>query len=97
MTPTTDKNGYVRWIANALQLPGYYLLIHDTSGIGLLIKGISDLLLIFWGISNKLWDVVAITGIFCVMNFQRLYEISQWTDAQHLIHTITQSLSHFLS
>lgn len=87
---TTDRNGWIRWVANALQLPGYWLLIHDTSGIGLLIKGISDLLLIYWGFANKLWDVCAITMIFCFMNFQRLYEVSHWQSYQHYLHDLIQ-------
>ena len=96
MTPTTDRHGWIRYVANAMQLPGYYLLIHDTSGIGLLIKGISDLLLIFWGFRNHLWDVVAVTSIFALMNFQRLYEISQWDSTQQTIHNLTLFLGGLL-
>ena len=67
--------GWIRWVANAMQLVGYFLLIHDGFGVGLLIKGVSDILIIVWGAYNRMWDVVVVTGIFCIMNFQRLIEL----------------------
>ena len=45
MQATTDKQGWIRWVANCLQLPGYYLLIHNTFEVGLAIKAFSDVLL----------------------------------------------------
>ena len=75
--PTVTSNlGFVRYIANAMQLVGYYLLIHDGFAIGLMVKGVSDILITIWAIRNKLWDVVAVTSIFCVLNFQRLVEVT---------------------
>lgn len=79
---STDKNGWIRWIANGMQLIGYFMLIHDGFAVGLAIKAVSDVLLITWGWYNKLWDVVIITGIFTVMNSQRLYEVTQWNTLQ---------------
>jgi len=71
--PTTVNNqGWIRWIANGMQLVGYYMLIHDGFGTGLLIKGISDLLIMVWAGYNRLYDVIFVTAIFCVFNFQRL-------------------------
>ena len=69
--------GAIRWVANALQLVGYYLLIHNSFSTGLVIKGVSDLLIMVWAAKNKLWDVVGVTAIFCVFNFQRAAEIYQ--------------------
>lgn len=86
---TVDKNGLLRWVANGIQLVGYFLLIHDTMGVGLFIKGISDLLIMYWGCSNKLWDVFVVTGIFCVMNFERFYELMV---AHQWLHTVEQSV-----
>lgn len=71
-TTTVNNQGWIRWIANGLQLIGYYMLIHDGFGTGLLIKGISDLLIMVWAGYNKLYDVIVVTAIFCVFNFQRL-------------------------
>lgn len=79
---TVDKNGWIRWVANGLQLVGYFMLIHDGFAVGLAIKAFSDVLLILWGYRNKLWDVVIITGIFTIMNSQRLYEVTQWNSLQ---------------
>ena len=77
-SPLVGHNkGWVRWVANAMQLVGYYMLIHDGFQWGLLIKGISDLLILVWASYNKLYDVIVVTAIFCVFNFQRLYEVSQ--------------------
>ena len=70
------NKGWVRWVANAMQLVGYYMLIHDGFQWGLLIKGISDLLILVWASYNKLYDVIVVTAIFCVFNFQRLYEVT---------------------
>ena len=69
--------GAIRWVANGMQLIGYYMLIHNSFSIGLVIKGISDLLIMLWAANNKLWDVVGVTAIFCVFNFQRAAEIYQ--------------------
>lgn len=90
---TTDRRGWIRWIANGIQLVGYFLLIHDTMGVGLAIKGLSDLLIMYWGLSNKLWDVFVVTGIFCVMNFERLYELMQ---AHQVLHSVQQSVQQML-
>lgn len=90
---TTDRHGWIRWIANGIQLVGYFLLIHDTMGVGLAIKGLSDLLIMYWGLSNKLWDVFVVTGIFCVMNFERLYELMQ---AHQVLHSVQQSVQQML-
>ena len=77
-SPLVGHNkGWVRWLANAMQLVGYYMLIHDGFQWGLLIKGISDVLILVWAAHNKLYDVIVVTAIFCVFNFQRLYEVSQ--------------------
>ena len=67
--------GAIRWVANGLQLVGYYMLIHNSFTTGLIIKGISDLLIMVWAMKNKLWDVVGVTAIFCVFNFQRAVEV----------------------
>ena len=67
--------GAIRWVANGLQLVGYYLLIHNSFTTGLIIKGCSDLLIMVWAAKNKLWDVVGVTAIFCVFNFQRAVEV----------------------
>ena len=69
--------GAIRWVANGLQLVGYYMLIHNSFSTGLIIKGVSDLLIMVWAMKNKLWDVVGVTAIFCVFNFQRAAEIYQ--------------------
>ena len=69
--------GAIRWVANGLQLVGYYMLIHNSFSTGLVIKGVSDLLIMVWAGKNKLWDVVGVTAIFCVFNFQRAAEIYQ--------------------
>ena len=74
-TSTVNNHGWIRWIANGLQLFGYYMLIHDGFSVGLFIKGVSDLLIITWGAYNRLWDVVVVTSIFTVMNFNRLIEL----------------------
>lgn len=79
---TVDQQGWIRWVANGLQLVGYFMLIHDGFAVGLAIKAFSDVLLITWGLYNKLWDVVIITGIFTIMNSQRLYEVTQWNSLQ---------------
>ena len=68
------NQGWVRWVANVMQLVGYYMLIHDGFAYGLLIKGISDLLIMYWATRCKLWDVVGVTMIFSVLNFQRFAE-----------------------
>ena len=93
MTTTTDKSGWIRWVANLLQLPGYFLLIHDTFIVGLAIKAVSDILLIGWGVRNKLWDVVAVTGIFCLMNTERLVELVR---AHHVLQSIQQSVQQLM-
>ena len=67
--------GAIRWVANGLQLVGYYMLIHNSFTTGLIIKGVSDLLIMVWAMKNKLWDVVGVTAIFCVFNFQRAVEV----------------------
>ena len=90
---TVDKHGWIRWVANGIQLVGYFLLIHDTMGVGLLIKGLSDLLIMYWGLSNKLWDVFIVTGIFCVMNFERLYELMM---AHHWLLSVQQSVHQLM-
>ena len=69
--------GAIRWVANALQLVGYYMLIHNSFSTGLVIKGVSDLLIMVWAMRNKLWDVVGVTAIFCVFNFQKAAEVYQ--------------------
>ena len=68
------KQGWVRWVANAMQLIGYYLLLNDGFTIGLFIKGTSDLLIMYWALRNKLWDVVGTTAIFTALNFQKFAE-----------------------
>ena len=85
--PTTDKNGWIRWIANGIQLVGYFILIHNNMEWGLPLKGFSDLLLIYWGVRNRLWDVVGVTLIFTVMNFQRAYEL--WVAKSQLLILLT--------
>ena len=67
--------GAVRWVANGMQLVGYYMLINNSFTLGLFIKGISDLLIMTWAVRNKLWDVVGVTAIFCIFNFQRFSEL----------------------
>ncbi|WVQ00161.1 hypothetical protein [Synechococcus phage MA01] len=72
-SPLVGHNkGWVRYIANVMQLVGYYMLIHDGFQWGLLIKGCSDLLILYWALNNRLYDVIIVTAIFCVFNFQRL-------------------------
>ena len=71
------NKGWVRYVANLLQLVGYYMLIHDGFQWGLFIKGVSDVLILVWASYNRLYDVIVVTAIFCVFNFQRLYEVSQ--------------------
>ena len=51
------------------------MLIHNSFSTGLVIKGVSDLLIMVWAAKNKLWDVVGVTAIFCVFNFQRAAEV----------------------
>ena len=75
MKPSTDISGWIRWVANGMQLIGYFILIHDNMIWGLPLKGLSDILLIYWGYKNKLWDVVGVTVIFTAMNFERFYEL----------------------
>ena len=82
--------GAIRWVANGMQLVGYYMLIHNSFATGLLIKGISDLLIMTWAANNKLWDVVGVTAIFCVFNFQRASEIYQ---LQSLLHKLLETVS----
>ena len=77
--------GAIRWVANGLQLVGYYMLIHNSFSTGLVIKGISDLLIMVWAAKNKLWDVVGVTAIFCVFNFQRAAEVYE---LQSLLHKL---------
>lgn len=89
---TTDKNGAVRWLANGMQLIGYYMLIHDGFSTGLFIKAISDVLIMYWGLRNKLWDVFIVTGIFCFMNIQRCYELLEGGTARHLLYSIANRL-----
>ena len=81
--------GSIRWLANALQLVGYYMLIHNSFSTGLVIKGISDLLIMVWAGKNKLWDVVGVTAIFCVFNFQRAAEVYE---LQSLLHKLLLSV-----
>ena len=50
------------------------MLINDGFGTGLLIKSISDILIMVWAGYNKLYDVIVVTTIFCVFNFQRFAE-----------------------
>lgn len=90
---TVDKNGWLRWVANGIQLVGYFLLIHDTMGVGLFIKGVSDLMIMYWGLTNKLWDVFVVTSIFCVMNFERFYELMR---AHHWLNTVTHSVQQLM-
>lgn len=92
-TPVGHNNGWIRWVANGMQLVGYYMLINDGFATGLLIKGISDLLIMVWASYNKLYDVIAVTAIFCVFNFQRLIEVTQWNDLQLMIYKVAQSLT----
>ncbi len=87
-----NKNGWVRWVANILQLPGYYLLIHDTFVIGLALKAISDFLLIYWGWRNKLYDVVAITSIFALMNMQRCYQLIEGGTIKLMLYSMASRL-----
>ena len=77
--------GAIRWLANGLQLVGYYMLIHNSFSTGLVIKGVSDLLIMVWAAKNKLWDVVGVTAIFCVFNFQRAAEVYE---LQSLLHKL---------
>ena len=86
---STDNKGWVRWAANLTCLVGYYLLINDSFAIGLALKGVADVGIIIWGYYNKLWDVVAITVIFCVMNFQRLSEVYSVEEILYTLKTIT--------
>ena len=67
--------GVIRWVANGMQLIGYYMLINNSFTLGLFIKGVSDLLIMAWAMRNKLWDVVGVTAIFCVFNFRRFSEL----------------------
>ena len=93
MQGTTDKQGWIRWVANCLQLPGYFLLIHNTFEVGLAIKAVSDLLLIVWGVRNKLWDVVMVTGIFCLMNLERLCELMR---AHSWLQSVEESIRQLM-
>lgn len=74
-TVSNDQAGWVRIIANAIQLVGYFLLIHNTFVVGLAIKALSDLMIMYWAWRNNLWDVVIVTGIFGLMNSERLLEL----------------------
>ncbi|QIN96658.1 hypothetical protein [Synechococcus phage S-N03] len=75
MNGSVSNCGWVRIVANAIQLVGYFLLIHNTFVIGLAIKALSDLLIMYWAWRNNLWDVVIVTGIFGLMNTERLLEL----------------------
>ena len=92
-TPVGHNQGWIRWVANGMQLVGYYMLINDGFSTGLLIKGISDLLIMVWASYNKLYDVIIVTAIFCVFNFQRLLEVTQWNDLQLMFYKMAHSLT----
>ena len=92
-TPVGHNQGWIRWVANGMQLVGYYMLINDGFSTGLLIKGISDLLIMVWASYNKLYDVIAVTAIFCVFNFQRLMEVTQWNELQLIFFKMAKMIT----
>ena len=85
------NNGWIRWAANALQLVGYYMLIHDGFGTGLFIKGISDIMIMIWASYNKLYDVIVVTAIFCVLNFQRFAQVLDHNSIDLFFHKVMTS------
>jgi hypothetical protein len=74
-SPTVDIQGWVRWVANVLQLIGYFLLLHTGGVVGLSLKALSDVLILYWAWRNSLYDVIGVTAIFTLMNSERLYEL----------------------
>lgn len=93
--PTTVNNqGWIRWIANGMQLVGYYMLINDGFGTGLVIKGISDILIMIWAGYNRLYDVIFVTAIFCVFNFQRFYQYINEHSTDIWFYKVISHLQH---
>lgn len=71
---TTNANT-IRIVANLIQLVGYFLILHGGGMVGVAIKALSDLMIMYWGYKNNMWDVVGVTGIFGLMNIEKLVEL----------------------
>ena len=51
------------------------MLINDGFFTGLLVKAVSDALILVWAGYNKLYDVIFVAAIFSALNFDKILKL----------------------
>ena len=54
----------LRVLGSALLVIGYYILLNHDTELGVLLRICANLLSLPWAIENRIWDLVAILGLF---------------------------------
>ncbi len=53
-----------RVLGSILLVIGYYILLNHDAEVGVLLRICANLLSLPWAIENRIWDLVAILGLF---------------------------------
>lgn len=64
-----------RYIGNFLLIIGYFLLLHVSLRLGLILNLIGGFLTLPFIVQNKLWDLLVICIFFTVIEFAKLFSI----------------------
>lgn len=63
----------LRYVGTSLLVYGYFFMLSYDLKTGLIIRLIGNTLTLPWAISNKVWDLVFLIGLFTVYESHLLY------------------------
>lgn len=64
-----------RYAGNILLVIGYFVLLHASVKLGLILNLIGGFLAVPFAVQNKLWDLLVICGFFTVIEAAKLLSL----------------------